>query len=545
MERESMQFDVIIVGAGPAGLSAAIRLKQIDENLNVAVLEKGSEVGAHILSGAIFETRALDELLPNWKDLGAPLDTPVTEDAIYFFRTADKATRLPKALAPGTMHNDGNYVISLGSLCRWLAQQAEGLGVEVFPGFAAAEILYDKSGSVIGVATGDMGRNRDNKEKEGFEPGIELLAPFTLFAEGSRGHLGKQLIEKFRLDADSDPQHYGLGIKELWEIPSGKHQPGLVIHGAGWPLSETRTSGGSFLYHASGNQVVVGLITDLNYSNPYISPFEEFQRFKLQTVIRSHLEGGKRISYGARTITKGGFNSLPKAHFPGGLMIGCESGTLNFAKIKGCHTAMKSGILGAETVAAALDGKSGSNDLKNYAQRCKESWLHQELYRSRNFGPALHKFGTLIGGVWNIVEQNLFHGRLPFTLRDYLEDHLALKPADKCKPVAYQKPDGILSFDQPSSIFVSNTNHEEDQPVHLKLRDATTPITVNFAIFDAPEQRYCPAGVYEFIDIDRNPKLQINAQNCLHCKTCDIKDPNQNITWITPEGSGGPNYPNM
>lgn len=546
MKRESMDFDVVIVGAGPSGLSAAIRLKQINHDLNVVVLEKGSEVGAHILSGAVFEARALTELLPNWKELGAPLDTPVIRDEIYLFRSRDSATRLPGALTPRTMHNHGNYIISLGNLCRWLAEQAEELGVEIFPGFAADEILYNEDGSVAGVATGDLGRGRDGEEKDSFEPGMELRAGYTLFAEGARGHLGKQLIKNFSLDADADPQHYGLGIKELWEIDASKHQPGLVIHGAGWPLSENNASGGSFLYHAANNQVVVGLITDLNYSNPKLSPFDEFQRFKHQAIIRPHLEGGKRISYGARAITKGGFNAMPKAHFPGGLLIGCEAGTLNFAKIKGSHTAMKSGMLAAETLAEALASDSAAANLESYAQYFKSSWLYKELYQTRNFGPALHKFGTLIGGAWNFIEQNLFAGKLPFTLHDISADHAAMKTASEVPSPNYPKPDGKLSFDRLSSVFLSSTNHQEDQPIHLRLKDANTPINVNLLRYDAPEQRYCPAGVYEILEDEQGqPRLQINAQNCLHCKTCDIKDPTQNITWVTPEGGGGPNYPNM
>ncbi|MES9904413.1 MAG: electron transfer flavoprotein-ubiquinone oxidoreductase [Sedimenticola sp.] len=546
MQRESMEFDVVIVGAGPAGLSAAIRLKQLNDGLNVVVLEKGSEIGAHILSGAVFETRALDELLPDWKDMGAPLNTPVSRDEVYLFTSKDKATRLPNALVPKTMHNNGNYIISLGNLCRWLAEQAEGLGVEIFPGFAAAEILYNDNGYVAGVATGDMGRNRDGTEKGSFEPGMELLAQYTLFAEGSRGHLGKQLIQKFKLDIDTDPQHYGLGIKELWEIDSTRHEPGLVMHGAGWPLSESGSSGGSFLYHAEDNQVVLGLITDLNYQNPHLSPFEEFQRFKHQPVIRQFIESGKRISYGARAITKGGFNALPKANFPGGLLIGCEAGTLNFAKIKGCHTAMKSGMLAAENVVDLLASESGDSNPQTHAERLKSSWLYQELYQTRSFGPALHKFGTFMGGSYNFIEQNLFGGKLPFTLHDTSADHMSMKSASECTPIAYPKADGKLSFDRLSSVFLSNTNHEEDQPVHLQLKSDITPIEVNLALYDAPEQRYCPAGVYEIIEeTPGQPSLQISAQNCLHCKTCDIKDPTQNITWVTPEGSGGPNYPNM
>lgn len=546
MERESMEFDVVIVGAGPAGLSAAIRLKQLNGDLNVVVLEKGSEVGAHILSGAVFEPRALNELLPDWKERGAPLKSAVTRDEIYLFRSERKAWRLPSAFTPKTMHNSGNYIISLGSLCRWLAEQAEALGVEIFPGFAAAEILFDEDGGVRGVATGDMGRDSAGNEKESFEPGMELLGRYTLFAEGARGHLGEQLIERFDLARDASVQHYGLGIKELWEVDPGKHRPGLVVHGAGWPLGK-EAAGGSFLYHLEDNQVAVGLIVDLNYRNPYLSPFEEFQRFKHQAVIRQYLEGGKRISYGARVIAKGGLNALPKAAFPGGLLIGCDAGTLNFAKIKGSHTAMKSGMLAAETVADACQTDQDSAvALDGYTQRFEASWLHEELHRSRNFGPALHKLGILWGGAYNFIDQNLFGGRLPFTFRDNDADHEQLKQAKACQPIHYPKPDGKLSFDRLGSVYLSGTNHEEDQPVHLKLADPSIPLTTNLALYDAPEQRYCPAGVYEFLQHETGGVLlQINAQNCLHCKTCDIKDPTQNITWVAPEGGGGPNYPNM
>ncbi|MCU7942552.1 MAG: electron transfer flavoprotein-ubiquinone oxidoreductase [Candidatus Thiodiazotropha sp. (ex Cardiolucina cf. quadrata)] len=541
-----MEFDVVIVGAGPAGLSAAIRLKQLNGDLNVVVLEKGSEVGAHILSGAVFEPRALNELLPDWKERGAPLKSAVTRDEIYLFRSERKAWRLPSAFTPKTMHNSGNYIISLGSLCRWLAEQAEALGVEIFPGFAAAEILFDEDGGVRGVATGDMGRDSAGNEKESFEPGMELLGRYTLFAEGARGHLGEQLIERFDLARDASVQHYGLGIKELWEVDPGKHRPGLVVHGAGWPLGK-EAAGGSFLYHLEDNQVAVGLIVDLNYRNPYLSPFEEFQRFKHQAVIRQYLEGGKRISYGARVIAKGGLNALPKAAFPGGLLIGCDAGTLNFAKIKGSHTAMKSGMLAAETVADACQTDQDSAvALDGYTQRFEASWLHEELHRSRNFGPALHKLGILWGGAYNFIDQNLFGGRLPFTFRDNDADHEQLKQAKACQPIHYPKPDGKLSFDRLGSVYLSGTNHEEDQPVHLKLADPSIPLTTNLALYDAPEQRYCPAGVYEFLQHETGGVLlQINAQNCLHCKTCDIKDPTQNITWVAPEGGGGPNYPNM
>ena len=548
MEREAMEFDVVIVGAGPAGLSAAIRLKQLNAELNVCILEKGSEVGAHILSGAVIESRALDELLPDWKAQGAPLHTAVTADQVYLLRSPDSGVKFPNAFVPKTMHNQGNYIISLGNLCRWLGEQAESLGVEIFPGFAAAEILFNDEGSVKGVATGDMGVGADGEPKEGYEPGMELHAKYTLFAEGCRGHLGKQLMTRYQLDANATAQHYGIGLKELWEVSAEKHRPGLVVHGAGWPLSESGSSGGFFLYHLEDNQVVVGLIADLNYANPHLSPFDEFQRLKHHPVIRQHLEGGKRLAYGARAITKGGFYALPKMTFPGGLLIGCDAGTLNFAKIKGTHTAMKSAMVAAEVVAGAMQtGDTGGKELTAYADRFKASWACDELYRSRNFGPALHKWGPYLGGAFNYIDQNWFGGKLPFTLKDDVADHTQLKPAAECATIDYPKPDGKLSFDKLSSVFISNTNHEEDQPVHLQLKDASVPITINLARYDAPEQRYCPAGVYEIVrdDDGSNPRLHINAQNCVHCKTCDIKDPTQNITWVTPEGSGGPNYPNM
>ncbi|HPT49999.1 MAG TPA: electron transfer flavoprotein-ubiquinone oxidoreductase [Accumulibacter sp.] len=546
MEREAMEYDVVIVGAGPAGLSAAIRLKQMNPDLGVMVLEKGSEVGAHILSGAVVESRALDELLPDWQASGAPLRTPVTEDQVYLYRSETAATRLPGFAVPAPMHNTGNYIVSLGTLCRWLAEQAEAVGVEIFPGFAATEVLYHDDGSVKGVATGDMGRDKEGEPKDSFQPGIELHAKYTFFAEGSRGQLGKELIARYDLAAGATAQHYGLGIKELWLIDPAKHVPGLVQHGAGWPLSENGATGGSFLYHLEDCQVAVGLIVDLNYANPYLSPFEEFQRFKQQAEIRKYLEGGKRLSYGARAITKGGFNSLPKQSFPGGLLIGCDAGTLNFAKIKGIHTAMKSGMLAAETVVAALRaGDRGRSDLVAYAAACKDSWLHEELYRARNFGPALHKFGTFIGGAFNWLQQNLFGGAMFFTLKDESTDHGQLAPASRFQPIVYPKPDGVLTFDRLSSVFVSNTAHEEEQPVHLQLLDASKAIAVNFKEYASPEQRYCPAGVYEIVEEGGGPRLQINASNCLHCKTCDIKDPTQNIRWVAPEGGGGPNYPNM
>jgi len=543
-----MEFDVVIVGAGPAGLSAAIRLKQLNSELDVCVLEKGSEVGAHILSGAVIESRALDELLPEWKEQGAPLNTTVTEDQVYFFRSSQSGTKFPNAFVPKTMHNHGNYIVSLGNVCRWLAEQAESLGVEIFPGFPAAEILYRENGSVKGVATGDMGVGADGEPKDGFEPGMELHAKYTLFAEGCRGHLGKQLMARFQLDANAGTQHYEIGLKELWQVSDAQHRPGLVLHGAGWPLTEGGASGGFFLYHMEENQVAVGIIADLNYANPHLSPFEEFQRFKHHPVIKQHLDGGKRLAYGARAIAKGGFYALPKMTFPGGLLIGCDAGTLNFAKIKGTHTAMKSGMVAAESVANAIgSGDEGGQELTGFVESFKSSWAHDELYRSRNFGPALHKWGPYVGGAFNYIDQNWFGGKLPVTLKDSALDHEQLKSAAECTPIDYPKPDGVLSFDKLSSVFISNTNHEEDQPVHLQLKDAEIPISVNLEQYNAPEERYCPAGVYEIVrdDDGSNPRLQINAQNCVHCKTCDIKDPSQNITWVTPEGGGGPNYPNM
>ena len=545
-----MEYDVAIVGGGPAGLATAIRLKQLaaehDIELSVCVLEKGSEVGAHILSGAVLEPRALNELLPEWQEQGAPLNTAVTSDEVLMLTSDQKGIKLPNLLVPKPMHNEGNYIVSLGNVCRWLAEQAEALEVEVFPCFAAAEILYHEDGSVKGVATGDMGLASDGSQKSSFEPGMELHAKYTVFSEGCRGHLGKQLIEKFKLDKDAAPQHYGLGIKELWKIDADKHSPGLVVHGAGWPLSESKATRGWFLYHAEDNQVSLGLISDLNYSNPYFSPYEEFQRLKHHPEISKYIQGGERIAYGARAIAKGGLNALPKMTMPGALLVGCDAGTLDFSKIKGTHTAMKSGMLAAETIAEALKaGDEGGQDLTQYASAFKASWVYDDLYKSRNFGAAIHKWGAWLGGTFNYIEQNIFMGKLPVTLKDMDKDHESLKKASECQPIDYPKPDGKLSFDRLSSVFMSNTNHEEDQPCHLTLKDSSVPIAVNLADFDAPEQRYCPAGVYEIVKDDAEPRLQINAQNCVHCKTCDIKDPSQNINWVVPEGAGGPNYPNM
>lgn len=554
MEREFMEFDVVIVGAGPSGLAAACQLKkqaaEKGQEVSVCVVEKGSEVGAHILSGAVFEPRALTELFPDWKELGAPLNTPVTRDDIYFLTGETKGNKIPNFLVPRTMHNEGNYIISLANLCRWLAQQAENLGVEIYPGFAAQEPLIDENGVVRGIITGDLGVDREGNPKEGmYTPGMELRAKYTLFAEGCRGHLGKQLINRYKLNEGSDPQHYGIGIKEIWDIDPAKHEPGLVVHTAGWPLETfgNGNTGGSFLYHIEGNQVVVGLIIDLSYSNPHLSPFDEFQRYKHHPVIRKYLEGGKRVAYGARAIAKGGLNALPKMVFPGGALIGCDLGTLNFAKIKGSHTAMKCGMLAADAVVDALaNGSEGGDELHGYVEGFKSSWLYDELYSSRNFGPAIHKFGAFLGGAFNTLDQNLFKGKIPFTLRDLTPDYACLKKADEAPKITYPKPDGVLSFDKLSSVFLSNTNHEEDQPVHLRLKDPSIPIEKNLPLYDEPAQRYCPAGVYEVVaNDDGSKRFQINAQNCVHCKTCDIKDPSQNINWVAPEGTGGPNYPNM
>ena len=549
MERESMEFDVVIVGAGPAGLSTACQLMKLaqekEQELMVCVVEKGSEVGAHILSGAVFEPRALGELFPDWKEKGAPLNTAVTGDDIYLFNGENSAVKLPSFGVPKTMHNEGNYIVSMGNVCRWLAEQAEELGVEIFPGFPAQDVIYNEDGSVGGVITGDMGLDAEGNQKDSFMPGMELKAKYTVFAEGCRGHLGKELIAKFSLDADKSPQHYGLGFKEIWDIDPAKHQEGLVVHSAGWPL-EKDTTGGGYLYHAENNQVFVGLIVDLNYSNPHLSPFDEFQRYKHHPKIAQYLEGGKRVSYGARAMAKGGFNSLPKMTMPGAVLVGCDAGTINFAKIKGNHTAMKSGMLAAESIFEALaSGDEGGKELTSYTEKYKNSWLYDELYNTRNFGPAMHKFGTFIGGAYNTLDQNFFGGKLPFNFKDDTLDHTQLKLAKDVPVINYPKPDNKLSFDKLSSVFLSNTNHEEEQPCHLKLADSSIPISVNLAKYNEPAQRYCPAGVYEVESTDEGDKFVINSQNCVHCKTCDIKDPAQNITWVTPEGTGGPNYPNM
>lgn len=549
MERESMEFDVVIVGAGPAGLATACRLMQVskqnEQEITVCVVEKGSEVGAHILSGAVFEPKPLDELFPEWRTNGAPLHTKVVSDEIHMLSSAKTARAIPNSLLPKTMHNEGNYIISVGNLARWLAERAEELGVEIFPGFPASELLFNDDNSVKGILIGDMGVDSEGQAKDSYEPGMELHAKYTIFSEGCRGHLGKQLIQKYHLDNGKTPQHYGLGFKEIWKVPSEQHEQGKVIHTAGWPLTNG-VSGGGFLYHLEDNQVAVGLIVDLNYQNPHLSPFDEFQRYKTHPVISQYLNDGKRLSYGARAITKGGLNSLPKMSFPGGLIIGCNAGTLNFAKIKGTHTAMKSGMLAAETLAQALlTDKEGGKDLDCYARKFEQSWLQEELYKSRNFGPAIHKFGTYLGGAFNFIDQNWLSGKFPITLRDEKPDHAQMAEASAYQKIDYPKADGKLSFDKLSSVYLSNTFHEENQLCHLKLNNDRIPIDVNLVKFDEPAQRYCPAGVYEVVEEEGESKFVINSQNCIHCKTCDIKDPSQNITWVSPEGGGGPNYPNM
>ncbi|WMN94696.1 electron transfer flavoprotein-ubiquinone oxidoreductase [Vibrio parahaemolyticus] len=545
MERDCMEFDVLIVGAGPAGLSAACRIKQLamekDQEISVCVVEKGSEVGAHILSGAVFETRSLDELFPDWKEKGAPLNTIVNQDKTYYLSNALNGHELPAWAVPNTLHNDGNYIISLGNLCRWIATQAENLGVEIYPGFSASQAIFDEQDRVCGVITGDMGLDKNGEQKANFEPGIELRAKFTLFAEGARGHIGKQLINKFNLAEDKTPQHYAIGFKELWEIPAEQHQQGLVIHGLGWPLANEAT-GGSYLYHLEGNQVAVGLIVDLNYENPHLSPFDEFQRFKHHPMIEQYLKNGKRISYGARAIAKGGFHSLPTQQFAGGLLIGCDAGTLNSAKIKGTHSAMKSGMLAAEAVFEAVSNQAVIAD---YQSHFKQSWLYEELYQARNFSSGIHRFGSWLGGGLAMLEHNVLKGKAKWNVRCEHPDHQSLILAANSHEIVYPKPDGVLSFDRLSSVYLSNIFHEEDQPCHLQLASQRIPIEQNLALYAEPAQRYCPAGVYEIVEGEDQAELQINAANCIHCKTCDIKDPSQNITWTPPEGGGGPNYPNM
>lgn len=544
--REAMDFDLVIVGGGPAGLSAAIRAKQLAQQegleLSVCVLEKGSEVGAHILSGAIMDPRALNELIPNWQELGAPLETPVSKDQFTFLTETGSLT-VPHLFLPECFSNDGNYILSLSNFTRWLGTQAESLGVEIFPGFAAAEILYNAKGAVCGVATGNLGVSKTGEPTEQFQLGMELRAKYTLFAEGSRGHLGKELIHQYQLDRSADPQSYGIGIKELWEVSPQNHQPGLVIHTAGWPL-DPKTYGGSFLYHFGENKVAVGMVVGLSYRNPYLSPFEEFQRYKLHPAICPTFEGGKRIAYGARSITAGGLNSLPQTVFPGGALIGCDAGYLNASRIKGSHAAIKSGMLAAEAVLSALSENRSNDILTAYPSAFKNSWLYDELKRARNFKSWMSK-GLYLGTLMVGIEQKLLGGNVPWTIHQRKADYEYLEPAKLHRIIDYPKPDGKITFDRLSSVFISNTNHEENQPSHLTLKDQAVPVAINLDVYAGPEQRYCPAGVYEYIEVAGKPKLQINAQNCVHCKTCDIKDPTQNIVWVTPEGGGGPNYSGM
>ena len=545
-EREKMDMDIVIVGAGPAGLSAAIQLKKLsikqDCEISVCVVEKGSEVGAHILSGAVLESRALDELIPDWENREAPLNTPVTSEKILFL-SETKEQKIPSIFLPPAMHNKGNYIISLGNFCRWLANQAEELGVEIYPGFAASEVLYNNDGAVIGIATGDMGVQADGSEGPNFERGMELHAKYTFFSEGCRGHLGKQLKNKFNLEDNVQIQTYGIGIKELWEINPAKHHPGFVLHTAGWPL-DNDTYGGSFSYHLENNQLAIGFVVGLDYQNPYLSPYEEFQKFKTHPSIKPMLEGGKRVAYGARALNEGGHQCLPKLHFPGGLLIGCDAGTLNMPKIKGTHTAMKSGMLAAETAFNAIQNNRSNDDLSDFNSKFRGSWAGKELYAARNVRPSF-KWGLLAGTIYTGFDQIFMRGKAPWTLKHHDPDHLQLKKAADCTPIDYPKPDGKITFDKLTNVSFSATNHEENQPCHLQLKDKSIPTSVNLAQYDGPEARFCPAGVYEYVEDQEGPRLQINAQNCVHCKTCDIKDPSQNIEWVTPEGGGGPNYPNM